>query len=161
MMSEHLLHFIPETLSYIPDAEQQQAAEQYLSEWMAADDIMHQADPDVMFWSGSENFRYPLCPACRKPVSGVWWGAQMNAIFAVTGQARISAALTPRNTPCCGAPVVIPEMDYDETGGLACYGLTVRYNNSFIVCMDNGRDEIIHRVSECLGTPVRLVWEWI
>ena len=94
-------------------------------------------------------------------VSGVWWGAQMNAIFAVTGQARISAALTPRNTPCCGAPVVIPDMDYDETGGLACYGLTVRYNNSFIVCMDNGRDEIIHRVSECLGTPVRLVWEWI
>lgn len=85
----------------------------------------------------------------------------MNAIFAVTGQARISAALTPRNTPCCGAPVVIPDMDYDETGGLACYGLTVRYNNSFIVCMDNGRDEIIHRVSECLGTPVRLVWEWI
>lgn len=161
MMSEHLLHFIPETLSYIPDAEQQQAAEQYLSEWMAADDIMHQADPDVMFWSGSENFRYPLCPACRKPVSGVWWGAQMNAIFAVTGQARISAALTPRITPCCGVPVVIPEMDYDETGGLACYGLTVRYNNSFIVCMDNGRDEIIRRVSECLGTPVRLVWEWI
>lgn len=102
MMSEHLLHFIPETLSYIPDAEQQQAAEQYLSEWMAADDIMHQADPDVMFWSGSENFRYPLCPVCRKPVSGVWWGAQMNAIFAVTGQARISAALTPRNTPAAG-----------------------------------------------------------
>lgn len=46
----------------------------------------------------------------------------MNAIFAVTGQARISAALTPRNTPCCGAPVVIPDMDYDETGGLACTG---------------------------------------
>ena len=58
----------------------------------------------------------------------------MNAIFAVTGQARISAALTPRNT-LLRAPVVIPDMDYDETGGLACYGLTVRYNNSFIVCM--------------------------
>ena len=160
-MSEHLLHFIPVALNYVPDTEQQQAAQTYLSEWIGSDDIIHKAEPDVIFWSGSENFRYPLCPACRKAVPGSWWSAQMNAVFSCEGNSRITAVLEPRQTPCCSAPVALPDMDYDETGGFARYGLTVRYNNSFIVCMDNGRDEIIRRVSQCLGTPVHLVWEWI
>lgn len=161
LVSEHLLHFIPVSLNYVPDADQQQAAEQYLSEWMAPEEITHQTQADLIFWSGSENFRYPLCPACRHAVSGSWWSAQVNDIVRNEGQARISAALSARQTPCCGAPAVIPDMDYDETAGFACYGLTVRYNNSFFVCMDNGRDEIISRVSRYFGSPVRLVWEWI
>lgn len=153
-MSSFVLSVIPDDPEWQPSPQAADAAMAVLRTLMPERDGAASTDfkitwhEQITLVDAGESLVRVGCPACGAEIPTSWWYDYVEEL-AVAGQAGVT---DPVVTPCCGATVQLPDMEYDWPTGFARFELEV---------WEPGRDRLtadeLDAVGAALGRDVRQV----
>jgi hypothetical protein len=149
-MSDDWMIVLPLDPLAVPAKERAQAALDVLRTLRSKADEheLHFSEVPQFFHCGG-NYQTVFCPFCETDI-GDWALDAIGAWWERADRRDLSA-----ETPCCGRPTSLNDLDYVWPQGLACVGFEL---------MNGGPDlepEERERVEEALGLPVRIIWRHI
>ncbi len=145
-MSINYLHLIPTDPNYIPSPEQIQGAISIIWANPLESEPKVVTSNEVEFVDCRSNFEAVYCPRCGLKLDWKWWGDAMDRAVK-EGYRDLSIV-----SPCCGLETNLNELRYVWPCGFARFRISFR---------SPGRDldsEVLARIADALGTPIRKIW---
>jgi hypothetical protein len=147
-MSDNFLRFVPIDPTFVPDRQNQIAAQAMLREWLpAADRVTITVDEHVRFVDQGSNFEGVFCPVCGIELSMEWWQAAMDRASDVQfSDLRVIV-------PCCSVATSLNDLRYEMPAGFGRFVLEAQNPN----VPDLPADQL-RQLKFVLGCAVRVIW---
>ena len=158
-MSDNLIAVIPYEADYVPTTAQAEAALSYFQELAPdSDGVTFSTDDHIRFRDCGANLESIACPFCGAVLDQDWWSERMaeDSGGDVDDFYDRGFLLRPIILPCCGAAASPNELSYSFDQGFSRFILEAMNPN--IGRLEN---EHVRRLSDLLGTPLRVIYQHI
>lgn len=148
-MSLSIIRFIPTEPSWMPDAQSQQKACDFVKSAMPkAEDVQAQAHDEIIFVDAGENAEQILCPLTKQKIDEAWWSEAVEAAYEKSQFKDLTVT-----APCCGTRVSLNELNYQMPQGFARFVLEVTEPEVAKVS-----DTVKQQLESILGKNLRVVY---
>ncbi|HEY3357137.1 MAG TPA: hypothetical protein VGQ83_28060 [Polyangia bacterium] len=147
-MSDTFLRLVPVDPTFVPSAEAQAAARDYLRAVLPdADTVATRTAAEVQFIDAGGNTEAVFCPLCGAEVDQAWWVQAMDAAFECSFR-DLTVAL-----PCCLGSTTLNDLRYEMPAGFARFVLEAANPN--VAALAAPAVAVLERL---IGRKLRVVW---
>jgi hypothetical protein len=158
-MSDNWIAVIPYEPDYIPSTSQAEAALSFLQALAPdSDEVTFSTDDHIRFRDCGANLESISCPFCGAHLDQDWWSERMAEDSGGDLEDFYDRGflLKPITLPCCGASASLNQLVYSFDQGFSRFILEAMNPN--IGRLD---DAHVQRLSDLLGTPLRVIYQHI
>jgi len=158
-MSDNWIAVIPREPDYVPSPSQAEAALSFLKALAPdSDEVTFSTDDHIRFRDCGVNLESISCPFCGGDLDQDWWTERMaedsgGDLEDFYDRGFLLNAIT---LPCCGGPASLNQLVYSFNQGFSRFIL-----EAMNPCIGRLHDEHVQRLSDLLGTPLRVIYQHI
>ena len=146
-MDDTVLKLFPDNPTYVPDQASRAKAKEYMvTLFPEATEVVEKVSEKIEFIDAGTNLETISCPNCLLRINKDWWQLAMKRAYE-THFTNLAI-----NTPCCGAPLTLNDLQYHWPVGFARYSLEVVNPG-----MDMEADKV-NILENTLGSELRKIW---
>ena len=158
-MSDNWIAVIPYEPDYVPSTEQADAALSFLQLLApCSDEVKYSTDDQIRFRDCGVNLELIACPFCGAHLDHEWWLERMaeDSEGDVEDFHDRGFPLRPITVPCCARAASLNQLVYSFDQGFSRFILEAMNPN-----IDRLDEEDVRRLSDLLGTPLRVIYQHI